>query len=349
MKKKLLPFLLSLCLLASCSSDSVESSNPSDSSGSVSGQESNNNTQEDGSQEDGAQEEGTKGEEETTPDITVNYYPDRAMMDRMNLPFTTPESLDRIISTAPSNTEILIALGLGDKIAVVDVYSEGLVGLPDDVMVIDFQTPDIEALMTAECDIIIASEINMAGGEDPFAQMSEVGVPVAYLPTSISFADIYEDIFFLGELTGYGETAEVIIEDMKSRVIAVSSTVASAETKSVYFEISPAPYLFTVGAGTFLDDAITLAGGVNIYTEDGWISPTEEDILLLNPDIIITNATYMEDPVGEIMARENWGDITAVTEGQVYAVDNDQSSRPSHNAILALEAMAAAIHPDLFS
>ncbi len=88
---------------------------------------------------------------------------------------------------------------------------------------------------------------------------------MVYIPTSLNFDEIYKDISFLSELTGTEGEGKTIIADMKARLDAVTSIVSSAEPKTVYFEISPAPYLFTVGAGTFLDDAITLAGGINVY------------------------------------------------------------------------------------
>ncbi len=323
--KQLAPLLLSLSLLASCSNQ--ESNPPATTTPPVTPAvttESNGDTQ----QSDMA---------------------DASMLDRSGTEFQVPESLDNIISTAPSNTEILIALGLGDSIAVVDAYSSHLAGLSDDVMAVEFQAPDIEALLAADCDILIANEHNMTGGEDPFVQIKEAGIPVVYIPTSVSIQGIYDDIAFLGELTGTQELADALVQDMQDRILAIETTVAEAEPKTVYFEISPAPYLFTFGTGTFLHEGIEIAGGENVFGgEDGWFEPSEEQILLANPQVIITNATYMEDPTGEIMSRENWAELDAVVNQQVYVVDNDQSSRPSHHVIEALEDIAAAIHPDLF-
>lgn len=286
--------------------------------------------------------------QQTTTVDTVSDALD-TMVDRSGEEFVVPQTLSRIISTAPSNTEVLLALGLGSQIAMVDTYSADLEGLPSDVLVVDFRNPDIEALFSGECDILIASEHNIAGDVDPYAPLKEAGLPVVYIPTSVSFEAIYQDILFLGELTGTSSKANDIVSDMKERVLAISETVEGQEPKTVYFEISPAPYLFTLGTGTFLHEAIELAGGVNIFPEEeGWFAPSEESILEGNPDVIVTNATYMEDPVGEIISRENWSDITAVASGNVVAVDNDNSSRSSHNVILALEELAQGIHPDLF-
>lgn len=326
-KNKLAPLFLSLTLLASCSSDTSTTTPPSTTS-----------------TPEPSTESVAPEQTDSTPQVQ-----DGMMLDRSGTEFQIPESMDRIISTAPSNTEILIALGLGESIAVVDVYSSNLEGLSSDVLAVEFQSPDVEALIAAECDILIAAEHNMTGGEDPYIQVKEAGIPVVYIPTSVSFEAIYEDIAFLGTLTGTDDQADGMIEDMKNRIATVEETVNSAEVKTVYFEISPAPYLFTFGSGTFLNEAIELAGGVNIFAgENSWFEPSEESILSANPEVIITNATYMEDPTGEIMSRENWNEITAVMDEAVFAVDNDASSRPSHNVVNSLEEIAAAIHPDLF-
>lgn len=324
-RKNPLPFmLLSLTLLASCSKEEpadVVATPP------VSSQEN----------------------VETPPSPTPASPASDTMIDRSGEEFVVPQTMSRIISTAPSNTEVLLALGLGSQIAMVDTYSAELEGLPSDVVVVDFRSPDIEALFSGECDILIASEHNKEGDVDPYASLKEAGIPVVYIPTSVSFEAIYEDILFLGDLTGTSSKASDIVSDMKDRVLAITEAVEGQEPKSVYFEISPAPYLFTLGTGTFLHEAIELAGGVNIFAEEeGWFAPSEEAILEANPEVIVTNATYMDDPAEEIISRENWSDITAVAEGNIVVVDKDNSSRSSHNVILTLEELAQGLHPDLF-
>ena len=272
------------------------------------------------------------------------------MTDRSGEEFTLPAKMDKIISTAPSNTEVLIGLGMGENLAVVDSYSADIEGVPDDVLVIDFRQPDIEALLEANCDILIASEHNMAGTEDPYHQIKSAGIPVVYLPTSISFEEIYKDIDFLGELTNTKDVATNIIADMKTRIEAVVTTVKDAEPKSVYMEIGPAPSLFSAGKGTFLDEAITLAGGANIFgDQEGWVSPSEESVITLNPDVIITNVDYVQNPIEEIKARAGWGTLQAVENNRIVLIDSNASSRCSQNVVIALEELAKAIHPDLFS
>lgn len=270
--------------------------------------------------------------------------------DREGNPIEIPETINRIVSTAPSNTEILIELGLGDKLVGIDKWSSDIVGLPTDLSLIDFQNPDAEAIIGLTPDILIASGHNRTGSDDPFALIKESGISVVYLPTSDSIEGIYGDVEFLGALTGTSDKAIQIIDDMKSRVSKISETAAKVtEPKKVYFEVNPAPYLSAVGDNTFLNDFIETIGAVNIFgDQEPWFSPSPEAIIKANPDIIITNATYMENATDEIKSREGWEVISAVQNDNVYLIDANTSSRASHLSINALEDMAKAIYPDLY-
>lgn len=335
-KNKVVLWLLCLSLLAACGGDSGTAQ-------SSVGTESSNTEVESSSPEADAPEDGGEGS------TLLAFEAGSVVQDPSGNEFIVPESMDRIISTAPSNTEILVALGLGDKIMVVDTYSQGIEGLPTDVMAVEFRSPDAESLIMADCDILFASEHNMEGGEDPYAQLTEAGIEVVYIPTSETLTDIYADILFFGQLTGQVTQAEGVVADMKATVQTVTETLAGVETKDVYFEISPAPYLYTFGTDTFLHEMLELAGGNNVFSsEQGWFAPSEEAILMADPEIIITNAGYMDDAVGEIISRENWTSLQAVVNEDVYLVDENLLARPSQNVVLGLEELARTIHPDLF-
>ena len=82
--------------------------------------------------------------------------------------------------------------------------------------------------------------------------------------------------------------------------------------------------------------------------QDAWISPSEESVIDANPDVILTNVNYVENPTKEIMSRGGWDNITAVKEKAVYSIDANSSSRPTQNIIKALKEMAKAVYPDEF-
>lgn len=276
---------------------------------------------------------------------------DRTVTDREGTEVNIPKKIEKIISTAPSNTEVLMALGLGDKLVAIDTYSTDIEGVNTELPQIDFSNPDAETIIGLEPDIVIASGHNKTGStEDPFKVISEAGIPVVYIPSSDSIDGIYKDIEFIAEVVNEKSKGKEIIDDMKAQVDeikAIGDTIA--DKKSVYFEISPVPYLSSFGKSTFLNEMIEIIGAENIFAnEDGWISPTAEAIIDANPDVIITNAEYMENPTGEIKSRNAWENINAIKNNEVYLVDKNASSRPSQNVVKALKQMAEAVYPEYY-
>ena len=274
---------------------------------------------------------------------------DRMVTDREGTEVNIPTKIEKIISTAPSNTEVLMALGLGDKLVAIDKYSTDIEGINTELPQIDFLNPDAETIIGLEPDIVIASGHNKTGSvEDPFKAISEAGIPVVYIPSSDSIDGIYKDIEFIADVVNERSKGKEIVDDMKAQVEeikAIGDTIT--DKKSVYFEISPAPYLSSFGKSTFLNEMIEIIGAKNIFeNEEGWISPTAEAIIDANPDVIITNAGYMENPTEEIKSRDAWENINAIKNNEVYLVDQNVSSRPSQNVIKALEQMAKAVYPE---
>lgn len=274
---------------------------------------------------------------------------DRMVTDREGTEVNIPTKIEKIISTAPSNTEVLMALGLGDKLVAIDKYSTDIEGINTELPQIDFLNPDAETIIGLEPDIVIASGHNKTGSvEDPFKAISEAGIPVVYIPSSDSIDGIYKDIEFIADVVNERSKGKEIVDDMKAQVEeikAIGDTIT--DKKSVYFEISPAPYLSSFGKSTFLNEMIEIIGAKNIFeNEEGWVSPTAEAIIDANPDVIITNAGYMKNPTEEIKSRDAWENINAIKNNEVYLVDQNASSRPSQNVIKALEQMAKAVYPE---
>ena len=274
---------------------------------------------------------------------------EQSVVDREGNEVVIPKKLERIISTAPSNTEVLTGLGLGDNIVAIDNYSP-TEGLNEDVVVIDFRNPDAETIIALNPDIIIASGHNKAGGEDPFKVIKEAGIAVVYLPSSPSFEDIYKDIEFLSGIFGEEKAGNKLIDGMKEEIQAIKDIAATiTEKKKVYFEISPAPYIYTTGSNTFQNQMIEVIGATNIFAgEEGWVAASEEAIVSQNPDVILTNVGYVDNPTDEILAREGWKEINAVKDNHVYLIDSNSSSRPSQNIIKALKEMAKAVYPEYY-
>src|SRR5699024_9933189 len=121
------------------------------------------------------------------------------------------------------------------------------------------------------------------------------------------------------------------------------------DKKTVYFEISPAPSAYSFGKGTFLNEMIELIGAENILSsQDGWLAVETESIVAANPDVILTNVNYIENPVDEILSREGWSGVNAVANKNVYYIDNQAASLPNENIVKALKEIAVAVYPDVY-
>jgi len=255
--------------------------------------------------------------------------------------------VNRIISTAPSNTEIIVDLGLAHKLVAVDKHSVNIEGVPTNIPLLDFFYPDAETIIRLEPDLIIASGHNPTGsGEDPFRLLSEMGIPVIYIPMSKSIEDIYKDITFVAEILKAKEEGEKLIALMRDQIEEIKQKTFDVKNKkTVYFEISTAPDMMTFGKDSFIHDMITTIGAVNIFGNETWlVTPGAEIIINRNPDVILTNVSYIDDPIKEIKNRPGFNHISAVQNNQVYQIDTDSSVRPSARIVLALKQMQETIY-----
>jgi len=273
----------------------------------------------------------------------------RKIVDRAGITVKINAPINRIVSTAPSNTEIIADLGQAHKLIAIDRHSVNIEGLPANLPLLDFFYPDAEVIIGLEPDIIIASGHNPTGtGEDPFRLMREMGIPVVYISMSKNIDEIYKDIAFIADILQAQTNGEELINSMKAQIGEISGRAAQIENKTtVYFEISAAPDMFTFGKDSFINDMISVIGAINIFGNDNWIvTPSAEAIIDRNPDVILTNVNYIDDPTGEIKSRPGFNHISAVINDRVYQIDNDSSSRPSSRIILALRQMSHAVYPE---
>lgn len=273
------------------------------------------------------------------------------MKDRAGNEFTAPKKLERIISTAPSNTEVLVGLGLADKLVCIDKYSADIEGVSQDIPQINFRNPDAETIIALEPDIIIASGHNKEGKEDPFAVLKEAGIPVVYIPSADSIEGIYKDIEFIAELTNKKSEGNKMVDEMKKEVASITEVAKTiTDKKKVYFEIGSTSKLSSFGSETFLDELLTTVGAENIFAnEKSWISPSEEAIVTGNPDVILTNEGFVENATEVIAKRPGWESINAVKNNEIFLIDKNTSSRGSQNVVKALKEIAKAVYPEYYA
>ncbi|MDK2868725.1 MAG: cobalamin transport system substrate-binding protein [Clostridiales bacterium] len=295
------------------------------------------------------------GSETTTADSTETTVSDTTATptkDRAGYDIEVPENVNSIITMAPSITQVIVDLGLGDKLVAIDAYSSDIEGLPSDLPQFDIMNPDAESIIALKPDIVFASGMSQSDGTDPFKPLKDVGICIIYIPSSDSIQSIKDDITFIGAVTGKADEGQVLIDNMETaieRIAAIGATIPDSEKKTVYFEIAPAPNIYSFGKGVFLDEMINIIGAKNAFEgSDSWIGLSEEVVINADPDIIMTNVDYVDKPLEAIKSRAGWTEMKAIKNNDVYMIDNMSSSLPNHHIIKALEEMGKAVYPDKF-
>ena len=273
-------------------------------------------------------------------------------MDRAGAPITLPAKVERIISMAPSTTEVLIDLGLADKIIAADTNTQKDGLLKQDIPYFNMMKPDAEKLIALKPDVVFISGMSNAKGNTPFSPLIDAGICVINIPSSSSIEAVYFDIAYIAAVVKQEAKGAKIIANMKKEIEAVrkkGAAIAQDKKKTVYFEIGAAPHMYSLGTGTFINEMIEIIGAQNILADQkSWVSVSDEMVLAKNPDVILTNVSYITNPSDEIMARSGWASLKAVKSKKVFGIDTNSSSRPNHNIIKALKEMAKAVYPEIY-
>lgn len=301
-------------------------------------------TTDDTAKDDSAKDDAAPAEDDSAKTETV---------DRAGNTFTMPEKVEKVISMAPSITQTLVDLGCKDMLIAVDANTNTLVEGMSDLPAFDMMTPDVEKLAEMAPDVVLVSGLSMWDGSEPFKPLQDMGITFVVIPTAATIEDIYKDITFIGSIVGKSDEAEKINADLKAKLDEIAEKAAAIpedQRKTVYFEIASAPNFYSTGANTYMDEMISLVGGKNVLADqEGWISMSAENIAAADPDVIFTNANYIPDAVGDILAQDGWSEVKAIANKDVYYIDNMSSSLPNENIILALEQMGQALYPDVFT
>ena len=281
------------------------------------------------------------------PALAENAQP---ATDRAGNEINLPAEVNKVVSLAPSTTQLILDLGLGDKLVAVDTYSAMYYEETADLLQYDMMSPDNEALALLEPDVIFVTGMSFTEGENPFQPLIDLGACVAVIPSSYSIEDIRQDILFISDVMNAEEEGAAIVADMDATIAEIAAIGQAIEDKkTVLFEISALPYIYGPGDHTYLDEMIELIGAVNVLDgQDDWVFVSEEAALSLNPDVILTSTDYIEDPIGEILGREGWENVTAVANKAVYPISSQTSNQPNQHIVEALIDMAKAVYPEAF-
>ena len=263
----------------------------------------------------------------------------------------TAQPAQRIVSLAPSNTEILFALGAGSQLVGRDSFSDYP---PAAAQVADigggFTALNMELILSANPDLVLASPLTPP---EQMADLQNIGLPIHVMPNPQTFEDLYTNLQTVARLTGREPEGLTLVATLRGREAAIIGQVSAATDKPlIYYELDAtdpsAPY--TSGPGTFVDLLIRTAGGENFGANlnGEWVQVSVEELLAKQPDLIVLgDNTYGGVTPEQVRARAGWQALRAVQDNRIFIFNDNLVSRPGPRLMDGLEAMAKLLHPDL--
>lgn len=257
----------------------------------------------------------------------------------------------RIVSSAPSNTEILFALGLGDRVAAVTNFCDYPAEAKQKPKIGGLR-PNLEAIVAQQPDLVLATTLLPA---EALAALEGQQIPVAILsPTN--FDGVLKNVRAVGRMTGATAAAERVAGEMQRRWNAVAEKAKSASsTPRVFYELDATDpsAVVAAGHGTFIDAMIAAAGGVNVAAAmapgQQYPKVSAEAVLQANPQLIVLGDAPYGQSAETVAKRPGWSAVEAVQKGAVAGITDDNLiSRPGPRLVEGLELMAKIIHPELF-
>jgi len=293
----------------------------------------------------------TPGKIDLTPTPAATAGTSITLTDGLGRTVSLPTAAQHVVSLAPSNTEILFAVGAGTQVIGRDMFSD----YPAEAASIqdiggsmgDF---NLEAILSLKPDLVLAGGINPP---ELVASLEELGLTVYFLPNPTTLEEMYANLETVGTLTGQGSEAAALVESLQRRVAAVDAIIMPLNYRpTVYYEIDAtnpsSPY--TYGPGTFGDLLIQRAGGFNIGSqlEGQWTTISLEQLVTDNPSIVLLGDAIWGETPEKFSARPGMDALDAVKNNRVFPFDDNLVSRPGPRLVDGLEALAKLLHPDLF-
>lgn len=276
---------------------------------------------------------------------TTSGYP-LTVEDSVGREVTIEEEPDRIASMAPSVTETLFAVGAGEKVVGVttaDLYPKEVTEIET---VGDFQQVNIEKVLQLETDVLFVSfDSSTRERAEELEDQTNAEVVVVNPGT---MEEVLASMELVGRAAGEPERGRELEQKMRSDLKEITDAVAGEPEPSVFYEVYGDP-LQTVGPGSFIHDAITLAGGNNIAadTNKGYPTYSAETVIQKDPQYYLVGSLSGETPES-VAERPGYAELTAVAEDRVLTVNDDLISRPGPRITDGVRQIAEKIHPEAF-
>lgn len=291
----------------------------------------------------------------TSAGARASVYP-LTLTDDAGRSITLPARPGRIVSLAPSNTEIVCALGFCATLTGVTDFDDYPASVKSVAKVVVQAKVDAEKVVAARPDLVLAAG-NGLTPDSVIQQLTGLGLKVlALYPKDLD--GVYGDIALIGRALAAPDEARATVESMKARVKAVTDGLATASRPRTFYEVSVFEgTIYAAGKDSFLSSLISVAGGVPVMGDAHSGAIQLEDLIAADPQLILLgDASYdpsfgtRQKALAALRARSGWGQITAVRDGKVVPFTDDVvTTRPGPRIVDGLEALARAIHPEIFS
>lgn len=253
---------------------------------------------------------------------------------------------ERIVSLAPSHTEILFAIGADQQVAAVDRFSD----FPAEVSAlpkVEYSDPDPERLLGLAPDLILAT----GRQQKSVPALEALGLKVLLLAEPANIDGVYERIQTLGKATGHEPEAGALVKGMRSKLQEVTGKIQGVNAgPMVFYELTPE--LFTAGDKSFVGDMLRLLKARNVASGAGQAFPqlSQEAIIAANPEVILLTDSGSSggQSLETVRSRPGWSGLTAVREGRVYPVDPNLVTRPGPRLVEGMETLAKLLYPNMF-
>jgi iron complex transport system substrate-binding protein len=269
--------------------------------------------------------------------------------DDINRVVTISGVPQRIVSLSPSNTELVYALGLQDKLVGVTSYDNYPPDAKNKPVVSDYSTLDMEKIVAAKPDLVLADNIQK---DTAIPALDKLGIPVlTFSPDSMNM--IFKDLTTLGQISGKSQEASTLVAGLQARVKVVSDKTAklSDSQKPRILYVTWHDPIWTAGSQTMIQELIDLAGGSNIASDlTGYATITLEATIQRNPQIILVMSSMGTDneSLNFIKGNAQFQSTDSLKKGQIYQIDADIFGRTTPRIVDGLETMAKLVHPELF-
>lgn len=287
--------------------------------------------------------------------FTAAIYP-LTLIDDANRVITISSEPLRIVSLAPSITEILFALNLSDRVIGVTMFCDypPIVNEMKEkgrlTVIGGYWDPDAEKIIGLRPDLVIGYA-SVSPHVDLAERLKALNITVILLyPHNLH--EVFNNIILVGKATGKLIEAQKLVQRLEARVNAIVEKIKTLPKVKVYYEIWFDP-IWTTGPGTFIDELISLAGGINVFgdAKSMGVIVSYEDVVNRNPDVIVLPDTYMKEfsiSKEQVISRPGWSAINAVKNDKIYFIDEDIVVRPGPRLVDGLEVLARLIHPEAF-